>query len=190
MIGALQGKIFTVARNPLVLMVAGVGYSVFVPNKLISKLTRDTNITLFIHTHVRDDALDLFGFPTLEELDLFNLLLGVSGVGPKTALAVIDQGVDEVISAVSVSDVEFFTSIPRLGKKNAQKIIIELKGKLGSIRELDLTGETENETREILEALTGFGFEKSEALSVLKKISRKAPLEQRLREALKYLAKK
>ena len=134
-----------------------------------------------------DDALDLYGFPTEEELFLFKLLLSVSGIGPRTALAVIDRGVSEVRRAVTTSDVDFFTTIPRLGKKNAQKIIIELKSKLGSTKELDLTGDSEGETKQLLEALIGMGFARSEVMEVVRKLDSNKTLEEKIRQALKHL---
>src|SRR3989339_1436249 len=127
MIGALRGKIFSKSQNSVILFAGDVGYTVFVTNRFLEKTKTDTDAFLFIHTHIRDDVFDLFGFPTTQELHLFKLLLTVSGIGPKTALAIIDRGVLAVTQAVQQSDVDFFTTIPRLGKKNAQKIIIELK---------------------------------------------------------------
>lgn len=190
MIGALNGSVFTVGRNPLILMVNGVGYLVYVPAKLIGQLKKNEKQTLFIHTHVRDDGLDLYGFKSIEELDLFNLLLEVSGIGPKTALHVIDRGVEEVTNAVSQSDVEFFQTIPRLGKKNAQKIIIELKSKLGSLRELDLTETGTSETKEVVDVLLSMGFERREINEALKKLeTTDKTVEQKVRKALKLLGK-
>lgn len=190
MIGALTGTVFTVNRNPLILMVGNVGYNVFVPTKLIGKLTLGQKITLYIHTHVRDDVLDFYGLPTIEELDLFNLLLDVPGVGPRTGLSIINEGVSAITTAASIGDVDFFQTIPRLGKKNAQKIIIELKSKIGSLNDLDLTEDSGSETKEFLDALMSMGFEKKEALQAFKKITVKdAPLGQKIRQALRYLAK-
>ncbi len=190
MIGALSGTVFTVGRNPLILMVNGVGYAVYVPAKLISQFKKNEKQTLFIHTHVRDDALDLYGFTGSEDLDLFNLLLEVSGVGPKTALAVVDRGVSAVTTAVSQSDVEFFQTIPRLGKKNAQKIIIELKSKLGSIRELDLSENAGGETKEVVDALSTMGFERREINEALKKLEpADKTVEQKIRKALRHLGR-
>jgi len=190
MIGALTGSVFTIGRNPLIIMVNGVGYAVYVPAKLISKFKKSEKQTLFIHTHVRDDALDLYGFISIEDLNLFNLLLDVSGVGPKTALAVVDRGVSAVTAAVSQSDVDFFQTIPRLGKKNAQKIIIELKSKLGSIRELDLSEASGGETKEVIDALSAMGFERREITEALKKLEPSdKTVEQKIRKSLKYLGK-
>lgn len=184
MIGALTGTLLS-SRNPLIVMVGGVGYRVSVPDKLVSSLGTTRDITLFIHTHVREDALDLYGFLTEEELILFELLLTVSGIGPRTALSIVDRGVAQTKKAVTTADVTFFTTIPRLGTKNAQKIIIELKTKLGSVAELDLAG---GDTKDILDALTGMGFGKSEAMDAIKQLDPNLPnVEEKIRQALKLL---
>ncbi len=189
MIAALTGTVFD-NNNPIVLFVGGVGYSVHVPEKLISRLTVGQTHTLRIHTHVRDDTLELYGFMTPEELTLFEHLLTVSGIGPRTALAVVDRGVNQVQRAVTQADVDFFTTIPRLGRKNAQKIIIELKTKLGSLLELDLTREASGETKQILDALVSMGFTKNEALEAINRTaSEDWPIEQKIRHALKTLGK-
>jgi len=119
---------------------------------------------------------------------LFELLLTVSGIGPRTALAIINRGTEPVQKAVSESDVEFFITIPRVGRKNAQKIIIELKSKLGTVRELDLTGVTGGETKEVLDALVSMGFGRNEVISVIKKLdSSDTTLEKKIRHALQLL---
>ena len=190
MIGSLTGKVFFSGRNPIIISVGGVGYSVHVPPRFVAKLKKDDTMTLFIHTHVREDALDLFGFPTQDEVDLFELCLTVSGIGPKTGLLVIDRGVSQVKQAITTSDVDFFTSIPRLGKKNAQKIIIELKSKIGSTKDLDLAGDASGETKELLDALLSMGFKRDEAFSAIKKLGPEdKTTEQKIRKALKLLRK-
>jgi Holliday junction DNA helicase RuvA len=188
MIGALSGEIFSSLSNQLILMVNHVGYRIFVPQKLISTSNKGNSLTLFIHTHVRDDALDLYGFTTQEELALFELLLTVSGIGPRTGLAIIDHGVETIRKAVASADVTFFTTIPRLGTKNAQKIIIELKNKLGSVAELDLAQTASGDTKDILDALTSMGFGRTEALDAMKRLDPNLPsVEDKIRQALKLL---
>lgn len=190
MIGALTGTIFTSHKNPIIVFVGGVGYAVNVGEHLLTKLKKDEKRTFFIHTHVREDSLDLYGFISDEEHMLFTLLLSVSGIGPKTALATVDRGVDAVRRAVVSSDVDFFTTIPRLGKKNAQKIIIELKSKLGSTKELDLASESSGDTKEIIDALLSMDFDRSEVISVIKKLDPTlTTIEQKIRHVLKMLGK-
>lgn len=190
MIGALRGIADAPITNPLLFMVGGVGYRVAVPEHILKDIHSDKTITLYIHTHVREDALDLYGFFSREELALFEHLISVSGIGPKTSLAIVDHGVGDVRRAIATADVSFFTTIPRLGKKNAQKIIIELKTKLGSIEELDLSADEQGETRDIRAALESMGFAKKEALDALKQLKpTDTTTEQKIRSALKYLRK-
>lgn len=190
MIGALKGKIFSKSSNSVILFAGDVGYLVFVTNRFLEETPMDATTFLYTHTHVRDDALDLFGFPTSQELSLFKLLLTVSGIGPKTALTIMDRSVSAVTAAVQQSDVDFFTTIPRLGKKNAQKIIIELKQKLGSLTDLDLSGASSSETKELVDALSSMGFVKNDALAAIKTIPPTlTTLEQKIRYCLKQLGK-
>ncbi|MEK7543369.1 MAG: Holliday junction branch migration protein RuvA [Patescibacteria group bacterium] len=191
MIGALSGIAHTPITNPLLVMVGGIGYRVAVPEHILHDIHADKPIFLYTHTHVREDALDLYGFLSPEELSLFTLLISVSGIGPKTSLAIVDRGEIAVRQAIATADVSFFTSIPRLGTKNAQKIIIELKSKLGSIEELDLNAEGHGETKEILEALESMGFAKKEAYTAIKQVkTENISVEERLRQALKLLSKR
>ncbi len=188
MIGMLTGKIYNQNKNPVIIDVGGVGYTVYVPDRLRAKLTLHQEISLSIHTHVTDDAIALYGFGSDSEMTLFELLLTVSGIGPRTSLAIIDRGVASIQKAIIDSDVDFFTTIPRLGKKNAQKIIIELKSKIGSARDLDLGAESEGETKELLEALQSMGFDRKEILHVIKKLDPSlSTIEQKIRQSLKLL---
>ncbi|MEK7076696.1 MAG: Holliday junction branch migration protein RuvA [Patescibacteria group bacterium] len=186
MIGLLKGTVAQ-RKNPMIVLVGGVGYAVHVPEGVLPHTHQNEECTFFIHTHVTDDAITLFGFATQEDLALFELLLTVSGIGPKTALAVIDRGSQHVRGAISKSDVDFFTMIPRLGKKNAQKIIIELRSKLGSITELDLAAD-DSETKQIRQALESMGFGRGEIVEALKTV-KGTTVEEKIREALKYLGK-
>lgn len=189
MIGKLTGTIDSVTANPLIIDVHGVGYLVHVPEHYVSTIKAGKSHTLFIHSHVREDAFDLYGFSSAQELALFELLLTVSGIGPKTALIVIDRGVAAVETAVRKSDVDFFTTIPRLGTKNAQKIIIELKTKLGSSKMLNLEGES-SDTKQVMEALASMGFDRREVSDTVKKLDAKdISVEQKIRHALKLLGK-
>jgi Holliday junction DNA helicase RuvA len=189
MIGRLTGIILTSHQSPLIIDVTGVGYSVHVTQHEARSLKYNKQATLHIHTHVKEDALDLYGFSDQNDLSLFELLLTVSGIGPKTGLSIIDRGAEAVERAVIDADTEFFTTIPRLGKKNAQKIIIELKNKLGGLRDIDLTGQTEGETKQIFEALTAMGFQRQEIVGVLPHLKNSATLGEKVRSALKLLGR-
>lgn len=190
MIGSINGVV-EIKDNPhLIIDVNGVGYRVLVSNNVLSKSMVGDRLRLFTYTHVREDQLELFGFLNREELKLFEYLIGVSGVGPKTAIGIFSVGTkDAIIQAIVSGDVSFFTSVPRLGTKNAQKIIIELKSKLGSIGDLDLSndGKADNE---VIAALKSFGFTAGEAREAIKNIPNKdVSTEEKIRLSLKYLGK-
>jgi Holliday junction DNA helicase RuvA len=191
MIGLLTG-IIAFRNDPyLIIDVHGVGYKVLAsPQVLVSSHLSDT-VTLFIHTHVREDALDLFAFPTEQDLRVFDYLISVNGIGPKTAMGVFGVGSrEEILGAIRKADVDFFTGVPRLGKKNAQKIIIELKNKLGSGEELDLSEGTEEEI-EVINALVSMGFSEREARIAVKGIGENGKtVSERVKLALRQLGKR
>ena len=189
MIGFLSGEV--VARNDpyIVLNVNGVGYKVLAPKSVLAKATLNGKLKLFIYTHVREDAISLFGFLDSLDLKLFENLISVSGIGPKTAMNIFSIGNrEEVAQAIITGDVEFFVGVPRLGKKNAQKIIIELKSKFGSIEDLDLSKFDNKENSEVVSALKTFGFSSKEALGAVKSIKGEGKTtEEKIRLALKEL---
>lgn len=163
----------------------GVGYGVRLTSSSKSKIQNLKTVELFVHSHIKEDAFDLYGFLTEEERNLFLKLIEVDGVGPKTALNIMDRGVNEIVGAVQSADVTFFTAVPRVGKKSAQKIIIELKGKLGG-QELSLV-EPVGKAKEVVEALTSLGFSETES----KKIAEDMDLENmRVEDAVKEGIKK
>lgn len=192
MIGFLKGTIEVLDRPHIIIDVNGVGYRVLISESIYSKLSKDQKIKLFTFTYVREDALELFGFLELEDLKLFEGLITVSGIGPKTALNIFSFGERKnIIEAIIKGDVSFFTSVPRLGTKNAQKIIIELKNKMGSSQDLDLSGKDFLENAEVIQALKNFGFSVGEAQKALRDI--KAPglsLDEKIKLALKNMGRK
>ncbi|MEX0895706.1 MAG: Holliday junction branch migration protein RuvA [Patescibacteria group bacterium] len=167
MIAYLRG-IPTSTDSGIVITVNNVGYLVYVGQHLQTTLATETEpVGLVIYTHVSENTLELFGFLTEEEKRLFLLLLDVSGVGPKTALAITNRGAREIIDAVQQAQVSFFTQVPRVGKKMAQKIIIDLTSKLGSLKELEL-GSLDSHQSEVVAALTAMGFEEQQVLEAVR----------------------
>jgi Holliday junction DNA helicase RuvA len=160
-------------RDALTMLVGGVGYGVRVHQKCqkLAALAAKTNqqFELFIYTHVREDVLELFGFSTRQERELFLLLIDVSGVGPKTALLILQTGSAQVVEAVQQADASFFAAVPRVGKKLAQKIIIDLRTKLGALKELDL-GPVSPQHQEVALALQTLGFSEREIHQALENI--------------------
>jgi len=132
MIGFLSG-IFKQDFPSVLILVNGVGYSVAMTEQTKATFTEGQTVELFIYTHVKEDQLELFGFLTSPEKKLFLLLLAISGVGPRSALNLLEKGTNPLITAVQTADVQFFKGFKRIGTKVAQKIIIELKSKLGSV---------------------------------------------------------
>lgn len=193
MIALIKGTVEEKKSKYLVVMTAsGVGYRVGVKPYLWSKMKVKEEIQLHIHSHIKEDAFDLYGFENPEELELFELLISVSGIGPKTALVVSSSGaVSEILGAITKGDVSFFTQTPGIGTKGGQRIIVELRSKVGSIGEFDLTGEPEAENKEITEALKGFGFKEKEARAALKGLpkDRVLTIEEKIKWALKSLSR-
>ncbi len=163
----------------------GVGYGVFIGPHLRPKILAQPEVTIYLHTYVREDRLELYGFQTVAELQLFEQVLGVSGVGPKMAQALVDTGASSLISAVQQANLSFFTSVPRVGKKLAQKIIIELTSKLGGLSELDL-GPLTSKQQDVIAALTALGFSDGEVQTAIRSLDIESmPLEQAIKAAIK-----
>lgn len=190
MIGLVKGTVDTIRSSYILIDTGPVGYKVLVTQNILGKIKVGDTLKLYTYTYVREDALDLFGFSTVEDLSLFELFLTVPGVGPKTAIGIFLAGDSkQITNAVLTADVAFFSKVPRLGKKNAQKVILELKGKLGD-SEAVLDFAAQDEEKEIAVALKNFGFKPDEIHEVLKKIrGHEGTVEQKMKLALKQLAK-
>jgi Holliday junction DNA helicase RuvA len=169
MIDFLRGKIALKEPDYAVMDVNGVGYRVFCPNPYAITSKEDEDVTLFIHYHVREDAHLLFGFPTREEQSLFRLLLEVSGIGPKVALGVLAGGRPEAVTAaISQENVAYLMKLPGIGKKTAQRVILDLKDKLGAVPAPSRIGGVEMDTAGLTAAEGGHSWsEAKEALMTL-----------------------
>ena len=183
MIGYLKGKILQTYKDSVILDVNGVGYLISVTKSVSVGDTKE----YFVHTHVREDTFSLFGFSSQQEIELFKMLLMVSGVGPKAAISIMTASdVNRIYSAVSKADVGFFTAVPGIGKKGAQKIIIELKGKIGSVQDIDLGDEGDD----IVDALMSMGFDRNQIKKVMVKLDPNLSDEDKIREAIRLLGRK
>jgi len=156
-------------KDFVTILVNGVGYGVRLTQKTTAEVMQLPKVELFIYTHVKEEALELFGFSTRSDRDLFLLLISVSGVGPKTALNILNCGGTQIIHAVQQADVAFFSSVPRVGKKVAQKIIIDLRTKLGALKELNLAPMSVQYQEAVL-ALQSLGFDETLITTALEKI--------------------
>jgi Holliday junction DNA helicase RuvA len=192
MIALLKG-IVEARMDPFIIIdVNGVGYKVYASHTVLSRLTgTGESIKLFTYTHVREDQLDLFGFAEPDDLRLFEMLISVSGIGPKSAIGIYSVGSrHDIVRAIHSGDVDFFTAVPRLGKKNAQKLIIELKSKLGSTEDFDVASAIQLESDEVVAALKQFGFTPSEAITAVRAIAKEGmSTSEKIRLALKQLGK-
>ncbi|OUM94733.1 MAG: Holliday junction DNA helicase RuvA [Firmicutes bacterium ZCTH02-B6] len=196
MIGMLRGRLWQRGADWLVVDVGGVGYRVFVPTGVLARLPAiGGDVELYVHTHVREDALALYGFLAEEELRLFEELIGVSGVGPRLALTALSAlSAEQLRRAVLDEDVGTLTRIPGIGRKTAQRMILELKGRLGR------TGATAGvpapdaaPAADALAALVSLGYSQAEASQALAAAQRDmngqpADTAKLVRMALRHLA--
>jgi len=189
MIATIRGEISQIEDNALVVEVGGVGIRVFVPAPLRGRLKTGEIIFLFTHLVVREDALILYGFESQADRELFNMLLGVDGVGPKVALSVLSTlSVDAVQRAVFTEEPDVFSRVPGVGKKSAQKIALHLKDKLKPTDALSKLAAMSDTDGEVIAALTALGYSVIEAQAALQAIPKDAPdnVEEKLRMALGY----
>jgi holliday junction DNA helicase RuvA len=192
MIGKLTGTFGgTTAEGAAVIEVGGVGYVARVPLFAIDSLRASglNSVSLFIHTAVREDAIDLYGFPTEDELLFFKQLMSVSGIGPKTALGILNTAdVGTLRRTIAQGDMVSLTKVFGIGKKSAERIVVELRDKLALEQTTrgELTG-TGGSDGEVLEALIALGYSASEARSAIKELPRDGSVNERLSAALKNL---
>lgn len=192
MIASISGTLQARRDGSVVVQVGGVGLEVLVPSGVFSTLVEiGQPIALFTYLAVKEDSLRLFGFPTEEERSLFELLLTVQGVGPKLALSVLSTlSVEMLANAIQRDDAGLISRVPGLGKKTAQKVVLELKGKLlPETLPAGLAAVSRLDT-EVIGALTALGYSIVEAQAALQSIPRDAPddIEERVRLALGYFA--
>ena len=193
MIGSVRGCVIerTVAGEVLV-EVGGVGYRVHVPLSAIPALEPGGQTFLFTHLHVRDDAMILYGFPTRDERETFEALIGATGVGPKLALAVLSvHGPAALRRCLAEDDLDALELVPGVGKRTAQRLLVELKARL-QVPDLDLAAvpgtPTANARVEVRDALTNLGYNTEEVRETLGQLSDDGTVEDLLRDALRTLA--
>jgi Holliday junction DNA helicase RuvA len=196
-IAHLRGTILEKQPNRVVVDVGGVGYDVAVPLSTFYGLAdAGGEVALRVHTHVREDAISLFGFATALELDLFERLIGISGIGPKVGLAVL-SGIEppELISAIERGDLARLTAIPGVGKKTSERIVLELKDRLPRARsETAVTGAQQAPALkdDVLSALMNLGYHRPLAEKAVDTVIKAAPdgdFERTLRQALRELSR-
>ena len=189
MIATLRGEISQIEDNALIVEVGGVGMRVFVPAPMRTNAKAGETMFMFTHLVVREDALTLYGFESQADRDLFNILLGVDGVGPKVALSVLStMTLDAIQRAVFAEEPDVLSRVPGVGKKTAQKMALHLKDKLKPVDSLSKLAMISDTDSEVIAALTALGYSVVEAQAALQFIPKDAPDDtgERLRLALGY----
>lgn len=196
----LHGKVARIMDGIAVIDCNGVGYACHTSRNTLASLKLNEDAMLFTSLNVREDALELFGFSTEKELSLYKKLIGVSGVGPKAALSILSCGTtDSLILSIMAGDEKVITSAPGVGKKIAQRVILELKDKLG-VSEIDARGESfsgsintvipQDKTAEATAALASLGYNSAEIARALREIPMaEMDLQEIIKAALKKMAK-
>ncbi|MBS0153358.1 MAG: Holliday junction branch migration protein RuvA [Nitrospira sp.] len=201
MIAFLTGRLAVKAPTHLTIDVQGVGYEVHIPLSTYYSLPNlNDNTALHIHTHLREDAIQLFGFFSKNEKEAFLLLTSVSGIGPKLALSVLSSlSVTDLVHAIQTTDVEKLETVPGIGKKSAGRLALELKDKVGKIQGIHPhsaaaePAEFDNLFEDALSALVHLGYRAQDAKEALKRVTKAASgslaLKELIREGLKELAR-
>jgi Holliday junction DNA helicase RuvA len=192
MIATLRGEITQIEDNAIIIEIGGIGLRVFVPLPLRGRIKAGEAAFLYTHLVVREDALTLYGFESQADRDLFNILLGVDGVGPKVALSVLSSMTLEAVQrAVFADEAELLSRVPGVGKKTAQKIALHLKDKLKPLDALAKVAAMSDTDSEVLAALTALGYSVIEAQTAIQALPKDAPddVEERLRLALQFTGK-
>ena len=192
MIGRIQGILVSIHPPRLLVDCQGIGYEVDVPMSTLYQLPQaGEKITLLTHFQVREDAQQLFGFATETEREAFRQLIKISGVGSRTALAVLSgMSVNELAQAIALQEAGRLTQVPGIGKKTAERLCLELKGKLAP--DLGIAGDKPQmieASSEVLQALLALGYSEKEALLALKQIPPDTTVSDGIRMGLKYLSK-
>ena len=196
MIGFLRGKVAGLKTDYCLLDVGGVGYRVFISNNTRCKLTLNETAMLYTYMNVYQDGITLYGFYTEEEYDVFQLLIGVSGIGPKVALGILSAiTVNALCKAIQNKQATLLTKLPGIGKKSAERLILELKDKMAlaasddEVLSLSMEGEVADDIlSEAMAALTALGYSQAEITPVLKKAAKGKSTEEIVKLALKELS--
>lgn len=191
MIAQINGKISEKTNKYLVVNVSGIGYQVYVSTDVLARAGNiGDEISLWTYLVVREDVMDLYGFETLDEKNFFEMLISVSGIGPRSALGILSVAPMETIKkAIGSGDTSYMTKVSGIGRKTAEKIVVELKDKLALLGHKDDTGALQGEA-DVLEALQSLGYSLNDARNALKEIPETIiGTNERIKEALKILGK-
>ncbi len=192
MIAYLKGQVIKKTEKDIILLVNNIGYEIYLPEKFLSDISLNQDLELFIYHKQREDAQELYGFSSYEEREFFKQLLSVSGVGPKSAISVLSiANVDDLRCAIVSGNADMFKKVSGIGSKTAERIIIDLKNKLGpmnfSTSSLDLVN---NQDLDVFEALSALGFQDSDIRNIYNQIPKDLEKSSdKIKYALKLLKK-
>lgn len=190
MISYISGTIKYKTENSLIILVQGLGYEVFINSKVLGIYQLDENVEFFIYQNVKEDALTLFGFVRYEELSLFKKLISVSGVGPKSGLGILEiASVEDIVTSIYNNDPNLLIRVSGIGKKTAERLVLELKNKIGllDIKNKDKQSLISNDE---IDTLIALGYSASQAREALNMVPKDiVDINSRIKNALKYLGR-
>ncbi|UCB42816.1 MAG: Holliday junction branch migration protein RuvA [Dehalococcoidales bacterium] len=194
MIAGLQGVVESLGGDYAIINVGGVGFRVYMPTSVLSTLGKaGEEVKVYTHLHVKDDDLSLYGFGSADELTLFETLIGVSGLGPRLALAMLSSlTVDQLTIAIATGSTDLLTTVPGIGRKVADRLVLELKDKIGAGLIATPAAQIAQENTDVLAALTSLGYSVAEASRAVTTLPAASDLsiEERIKLALQYLGGK
>jgi len=189
MIARLEGTVVHIDDKFLIIDVSGVGYKLYLTAENLSSLGPGEPASFWVYTSVKENAIDLYGFKNIEEMSFFELLLDVSGIGPKSALSILTVApINTLKKAIATGDMSYLNKVSGIGRKTAEKIVVELRDKLHAYKgEGEVPGSLRDES-DIIEALKSLGYSQNEARDALKKVpAALTGTNTRIKEALKIL---
>lgn len=188
MISHIEGKVLHVDLQYIIIQTNGIGYKVHTPLSVTETVSEGQSTSLWTHQAVRENSLDLFGFKTRDDLEFFELLITISGIGPKSAIGILNVASVEMIkSSIIQDDISSLTKVAGIGAKSAKKIVVELKDKLHGVA--DETNGNSNDI-DVIDALCSLGYSKKQARDAVKEINdSEMETHQKIKEALKLLSK-
>ena len=193
MIASLEGKLESLGGDWAVININGIGFQVFLPTVTLSELgSVGSTVKLYTHLHLREDNVTLYGFASSDELELFKTLINVSGLGPRMALAMLStMDTEQLVIAIASGNADLLTSIPGIGTKMANRLVLELKDKIGISLVTTPMVELAQTNSDVLAALTALGYSASEATRALASLphDQELNLEEKVRLALTYFGK-
>jgi Holliday junction DNA helicase RuvA len=189
MLAYISGKIIAKQGGELIILNQGLGYKVSVSSDIYNEATQDSEIELYTHQHVREDSLDLYGFKNLDDLEMFEMLLSVSGIGPKSALAVLSlSSTNHLKEAIVSEDAAMLTKVSGVGKKTAQRVVLELKEKIAKLGDFNNDTQTAVSSSDEIDALIALGYNMNEAREALRKVDKSiSDSGERVKQALKNI---